>query len=180
MMVGNVGKGQARMEIRLLAPNDAQALAAIRLEALEQEPEAFGASLEEEKKKTLEEWQARLDLSNQEESGYLGAFDAGEIIGMIGYYRHKGAKLRHKASIVSMYVKQSHRGTGVAGELMKAALLQLQTIGDLDQVQLAVVTSNQAAVRFYEKMGFQPFGHEKRALKIGDKYVDETHMVLLF
>jgi RimJ/RimL family protein N-acetyltransferase len=179
-MMGNAGKGQQGMEIRLLIPEDAQDLAAIRLEALEQEPEAFGASLEEEQKKSLEDWQARLAISNQQESGYFGAFAAGELIGIIGYFRLKGAKLRHKALIVSMYVRKVNRGTGIAGELMRATLAHLQSFGDIDQAQLAVVTSNQAAVRFYEKMGFQPYAHEKRALKIGDTYLDETHMYKLF
>jgi len=167
------------MQIRLLTTDDAAALRAIRLEAVEQEPFAFGASLEEERNRSLEEWQARLVASNREESGYIGAFDGGELFGLIGYFRHKGAKVRHKASIVSMYVKKAHRGTGVAGELMKAALTHLKAFGDVDQVQLAVVTSNESAVRFYEKMGFLQYGLEKRALRIEGTYVDEAHMYML-
>jgi len=78
-----------------------------------------------------------------------------------------------------MYVSESHRGTGIAAGLMQEEISYLKKLGDVDQVQLAVVTSNPAAVRFYEKMGFLPYGFEKKALKIGDRYVDETHMYMM-
>lgn len=167
------------MEIRVLGPDDAEIFAAIRLESLEQEPDAFGATLEDERKRTLEGWQERLTASPTHESRFYGAFVDGQLTGIIGYFRHKGAKVRHKASIVSMYVRASHRGTGAAAALMQTVLGHLRTVPEIDQVQLAVVSSNKAALRFYEKMGFLPYGYEKQALKVGDRYLDETHMYVL-
>jgi RimJ/RimL family protein N-acetyltransferase len=166
------------MTIRLLGPEDAQAFSVVRLEALQKEPDAFGAVYEDEFKRSPGEWQERLVSSN--EKGFFGAFSEEELVGTIGYFRQKGTKVRHKVLIVSMYVRKSHRGTGMAAGLMHAALNHLREMGDVDQVQLAVVTSNPAAVRFYEKMGFIPFGFEKRALKTGERYLDETHMYLPF
>lgn len=167
------------MDIRKLGPEDAEAFAAVRLEALKNDPDAFGSTYDDEKYRPMEEWRARLSPGNEGENGYFGAFADGEIVGTIGYFRHKGTKARHKAAIVSMYVRQDHRGTGMAAGLMQAALEYLKGLGDIDQVQLAVVSSNPAAVRFYEKMGFQVYGLEKRALKAGNRFFDETHMYLL-
>jgi len=77
-----------------------------------------------------------------------------------------------------MYVREAHRSSGMAAGLMNAALAYLRELGDVNQVQLAVVTSSPAAVRFYEKMGFATYGLEKRALKVGDTYFDESLMNL--
>lgn len=166
------------MEFRLLEPKDAENLAAIRLESLEQEPEAFGSSLAEAKRVTLEEWQARLSPDNLGKSGYVGAFSDGELVGIIGYFRNNGEKVRHKVALVSMYVKPAYRGSGAASGLMQTVLGHLRQLGDVQQVQLVVVASNLAAIRLYEKMGFQPFGHEKNALKVGERYLDEIHMYM--
>ncbi|MGG1659717.1 N-acetyltransferase family protein [Brevibacillus sp. NRS-1366] len=168
------------MEIRILGPEDVGIFSKIRLEGLQKDPDAFGAIYEEELKRTDNEWKERLSQAEKGDSGFFGAFVEGEIVGIIGFFRHRGTKARHKVSVVSMYVRDSHRGTGIAAELMQEELAYLRKLGDVDQVQLAVVTSNPGAVRFYEKMGFLPFGFEKRALKVGDRYVDETHMYLLF
>lgn len=167
------------MEIRILGPEDAEVFSRIRLEGLQKDPDAFGALYEEERKRTDDEWKERLSNAQSGESGFFGAFVEGEIAGIIGFFRHKGTKARHKVSVVSMYVREASRGTGVAAGLMQAELAHLRALGDVDQVQLAVVTSNPAAIRFYEKMGFLPYGFEKQALKAGDRYVDETHMYLL-
>jgi len=167
------------MEIRLLGPEDAAAFSKVRLEGLQKDPDAFGALYEEEIKRTDAEWKERLSNAHTGDSGFFGAFVEGEIVGIIGFFRHRGTKVRHKVLVVSMYVTESHRGTGIAAGLMQEEISYLKKLGDVDQVQLAVVTSNPAAVRFYEKMGFLPYGFEKKALKIGDRYVDETHMYMM-
>jgi len=44
---------------------------------------------------------------------------------------------------------------------------------------LLMATMNQPAARqLYLSLGFESFGCERHALKVGDVYVDEEHMVL--
>jgi RimJ/RimL family protein N-acetyltransferase len=43
---------------------------------------------------------------------------------------------------------------------------------------LAVNATNIPARNLYLAMGFEPFGREPRALKIGDRYFDEDYMAL--
>ncbi|MFF0826733.1 GNAT family N-acetyltransferase [Brevibacillus sp. NPDC003359] len=167
------------MEVRFLGPDDADELIKIRLEGLQTDPDAFGSTYEEEIQKPKEEWLRRLSQGESGDSGYFGAFVEGQLTGIIGFFRHRGLKARHKAAIVSMYVREAYRGTGVAQALMQTELAYLKKRGDIDTVQLAVVTTNPAAIRLYEKMGFLPYGVEKRALKIGDQYFDENHMYIL-
>jgi RimJ/RimL family protein N-acetyltransferase len=50
----------------------------------------------------------------------------------------------------------------------------------LEQVALAVSRQNVGAKALYESLGFEVYGCEKRALKVGDEYVDEELMVLYF
>jgi ribosomal protein S18 acetylase RimI-like enzyme len=45
-------------------------------------------------------------------------------------------------------------------------------------VRLLVATTQAAAMGLYQALGFRSFGCERRALKIGERYVDEDHMVL--
>ncbi|MFD2083967.1 GNAT family N-acetyltransferase [Brevibacillus brevis] len=167
------------MEVRFLGPDDAEELVKIRLEGLQTDPDAFGSTYEEAMQVSMEEWRQRLSQGDSGDSGYFGAFVEGHLAGIIGFFRHRGVKARHKASIVSMYVREAYRGTGVAQALMQAELAYLKERGDIDTVQLAVVTTNPAAIRLYEKMGFIPYGLEKRALKNGDQYFDESHMYIL-
>lgn len=49
---------------------------------------------------------------------------------------------------------------------------------DLKQVTLAVAAEQKAAWRLYCSAGFEEFGLEHAALKIGNRYVDEHWMVL--
>lgn len=48
----------------------------------------------------------------------------------------------------------------------------------LEQVLLAVAASQNAARKLYRSFGFETFGTEPRALKVGATYVDEEHMIL--
>ena len=48
----------------------------------------------------------------------------------------------------------------------------------VEEVCLTVVASNAAAYRLYSAAGFEQYGLERRALKIGDAYFDEVLMAL--
>jgi RimJ/RimL family protein N-acetyltransferase len=107
--------------------------------------------------------------------GRFGGFVNGQLVGMAGFSRHDAARMRHRGVLVGMYVRESDRGTGVADEIANAVVAYARTRVEL--LQLSVASTNDRAVRFYERMGFKTYATEPRALKIDDRYVDEFLMV---
>jgi ribosomal protein S18 acetylase RimI-like enzyme len=166
------------MEIRELTASDAEAFRAVRLEGLQLNPEAFGSSYEEQKDRPLSSYADRLrDSAATPDAFTLGAFDGG-LIGTAGFVRDQGAKMRHKGMIWGVYVMQQARGRGVARALMEESIRRARALPGLEQLYLTVMSTNEPAVRLYRALGFQKYGRERRALKIGDTYYDEDLMVL--
>jgi RimJ/RimL family protein N-acetyltransferase len=165
------------MEIRLLTASDANAYWKVRLEALESEPEAFGSSPEEHRALTEDEVAARISY-DPANNFVMAAFSDGHILGTAGFYRDKGFKARHKGHIWGVYVAREARGRGVGRELLRAVLERAAGIAGVEQIMLSVVTGQGAAGNLYRSLGFESYGCERRALKIGDRYVDEENMVL--
>ena len=60
-------------------------------------------------------------------------------------------------------------------ELLRRARLQ----AGLEQVMLAVASGQAAAKKLYLQLGFQVYGREPQALKVGQVYADEELMTLL-
>nr|WP_305887630.1 GNAT family protein [Staphylococcus ureilyticus] len=50
--------------------------------------------------------------------------------------------------------------------------------GVVKTIGLSVLTENQSAIKLYEKLGFQKYGTEPKALYDGKRYYDEDLMVL--
>ena len=161
------------MNIRLLEPKDWPAFKKLRLEALLQHPEAFSSSFEEESKLTDEEFQRKFSTCD-----LFGAFFDDELVGCAVFYIYSSEKMSHRGSLFSMYMKDIHRNRGAADALVKTIIDHAKQ--RIIQLHLTVITTNHAAIRLYQKNGFNIYGTEPRTLKIGDRFYDEHLMVLAF
>jgi len=165
------------MEIRILTAEDANEWWRLRREALDSDPEAFSASTDEHQRLSLEEVRNRLGAGAQD-CFVVGALQDGRLTGMAGFYRETGPKTRHKGRIWGVYVTPEKRQGGIGRKLLHLLLERARAMDGLDQIHLSVTTTQAAAAELYLSMGFQPFGVEPRALKIGGRYIDEQYMLL--
>lgn len=163
------------MNIRLLQSSDAEEYRKLRLVALQKHPSAFASSYEEEKDRSAAIYGERFQ---SEESFTFGAFEEEKLIGSVTLLKETKFKLKHRALIVAMYVTNDSRGKGVGKALISAALEKAKEIGGIEQIYLAVESTNEPAKRLYSSFGFEVFGKDIRAMKIEDNYYDEEHMVL--
>lgn len=163
---------QKLRKIRRLDADDAAAYRDLRLEGLRRHPEAFGASWEDESGKPAAWWAERL-ATNAVFGGWIGE---SPLLGVAGFHAHGNSKHRHKGVLWGMYVRPDARGSGLAASLVQRVIAHAE--GVVEDLCLTVVASNVAARRLYGAAGFEQYGLERRALKIGDAYFDEALMAL--
>ena len=156
------------IEIKKLDQELWQAYRALRLEALQKEPLAFGDSYEESKDRPENVWRSRID-------NFIFALDENKPAGMIGLYQ-EGTKSKHVINIFSVYVKKEYRGQGIGKKLMEAVLTQIKINQNIIKIKLAVNPAQEAAVKLYQSFGFKITGTFKKELCVEGKYYDELLM----
>lgn len=164
--------------VRELTKQDAESLRELRLQALIESGEAFRSSYEEERRRTVDDFEDMLDRGKGDPSrGILGAFRDDELVGMVGFYQADEVQARHKAHVWGVYVVPAHRWQGIGRNLLEDAVGRLRRLRGVEQVHLSVMTNNAAGRSLFTRVGFEPYGIERRAMKHRGRYFDEAHMV---
>lgn len=160
--------------IRILSADDLSIWKQIRLEGLLESPLAFGESHENELAKKDSEQVEQL----QKSTIFAYFDDSDKIIGTLGFYINQAGKACHRGHLFCMYVVPQYRRQGIGKKLMDAA--EKYAVTKVQQLHLAVVTTNHSAVELYKKIGFTICGTEPRSLLIDGFYYDEHLMVKIF
>lgn len=159
------------MTIRRLTPDDWAAFRDIRLEMLRTEPEAFGS--------THADWAAKPEAEIRNWLRRMHAFglfgDAGlqacAAFGVAG-----GAPVRHRASVIAVYLRPAARGRGHTRRLLAALAAAARADGVL-QLELDVADTNRTAIAAYERAGFVVTGAKPRALRLASGFADAVTMI---
>lgn len=164
--------------IREFRPEDAAAFQALRLEALESNPEAFGSIAADFRARTAESVAEDVRRSfDSADSLILGAFVDGDAVAMSGLYRQTGPKRRHIGVIWGVYVKPAWRQRGLAAAILDGLISGARQMAGLNQLFLGVIAENETAQALYRSRGFLVYGREPRAFKQAAGYSDALLMV---
>lgn len=140
------------MEIVSLSPDEWPAYKALRLESIQNAPQAFGATYAEAAALPEALFRGRLEDSARGEKSWLRFARAdGRLVGMIGAFRTEEPGV---AKVVSVYVSPTARRCGTARLLMAAILDQLSQAG-ISRALLGVTAGQEAAIQLYKSFGFE-------------------------
>ena len=158
--------------VRELGEDEWEQYRSVRLSALEESPEAFVATLDEEKAYDEEFWRKRMRRSRR-----LLAEVNGVAVGVasVGQASEDNADV---AELFGLWVAPASRGTGVATRLVEAGARAARSSG---KTHLAywVGSDNGRAVAFASGFGFRPTDSRRpMRVRTGDDVEEEIAMVL--
>lgn len=138
--------------VRRLGPDDWRELRALRLRALADAPDAFGATLAEEEAQPEASW---LRWFGPGDRVVIVAEVRGRLVGMAA--GGPAPSDEPSAGLYSMWVEPAARGTGVAGAIVNAVVEWAREAG-FPVLGLGVTISNDRAIALYERLGFVDTG----------------------
>ncbi len=108
----------------------------------------------------------------------LGAFVDNRLVG-VGSFRpvHPGDRARHRAG-VGISILKSHWGKGIGTAMMRVMIMAAKET-PLEQLELDVVSTNEAAICLYKKVGFIEYGRHPRMMKYRDGTYADTVLMML-
>jgi GNAT superfamily N-acetyltransferase len=155
------------VEVSLLGPDQWERLRAIRIRALRENPEAFGADLNEVETRSKEDW-----IKDYAKEDYLVASIDGVEVGMLYIEVLKGD---HGATcwIGGCWTDPTYRGKGVMRALFNFIDENAKAKNWIRQ-GLGVWTDNYSAIKAYEYLGFIFVGEKMPGSREGKFF---QHMV---
>lgn len=161
--------------VRALTEDEWDDFRSVRLAALQESPEAFVASYEDEKDYDEDFWRLRLRRSKR-----LIAERDGEAVGIVSVGQDPnldGEDATH-SELFGLWVTPSLRGKGVASKLVRAGA-QDASDGGSTHLNYWVGTDNGRAVAFASSFGFRPTDRRRPIRIESEADGDEEAMMVL-
>ena len=128
---------------------------ALRLRALADTPQAFGASYASNVAYPDDYWRARLQAVLDGHSLLLFAERGGELVGLLGAFWGAAEQAEGVANVIAVFVEPRWRGQGVAARLLDALLERLRQLPSVQTAELDVAVEQAAALALYQRAGFE-------------------------
>ncbi|GEP44921.1 GNAT family N-acetyltransferase [Brevifollis gellanilyticus] len=138
--------------IAIASPSDWQRVQKLRLAALQDTPDAFGSTFEDESQRPPEWWIGRLQSSGSVTFMAVEPCDSGMAV--LGPYNAPPDR-----GVFAVWVAPEHRGRGVGDALMSAVIAEARSLG-VGRLVLDVDRLNLPARRLYLRYDFSPTGIE--------------------
>jgi GNAT superfamily N-acetyltransferase len=141
------------LEVRRIRASEWQLLRALRLEALQDSPLAYGSTYAGESERTDREWRERAaaGAAGDEEVAFVAIAD-GQWVGMARGYHEPPI-----AHLIAVYVTPAWRRLGL-GRGVSLAVVDWARERGASAALLSVSDWNEGARRVYESIGFAPTG----------------------
>lgn len=158
--------------VRELAADEWEIFKTLRLRALQEDPEAFVASYEEESQHSDEEWQERMSHATR-----IGAQRGSEWVALASV-GDEDTRDDDLGEVYGIWVTPSLRGEGVARQLMEHAELVGRNAG-YSHLAYWVNTDNGRAVAFASSIGYRPTEGRRDVVVEGQPEVEAAFMIPL-
>ncbi len=152
----------SEITVRGLGEDEWEQYRSVRLAALEESPEAFVATLEEERGFDEQLWRRRMSRSRR----LLAEVD-GEAVG-VASLGPAGDESGTVSQLFGLWVRPSSRGSGVASRLVQAGADAAREQGQTHLVYW-VGTENGRAVAFASGFGFRPTDQRRPMRVVSDE-----------
>ena len=157
--------------IRAIEEEDAQAFSQLLI-LFSRETRSMLLSEQESTALSSSQLERTRQLVSDPNQQVLVALQDDELIGFAALTRGAFAKNSHSCSLMVGVVSQ-YAGNGVGSRLMDQALAWIAEKG-ITRVELSALAENERALKFYARFDFVHEGIKKKALQIGDEFLDEV------
>jgi RimJ/RimL family protein N-acetyltransferase len=162
---------------RILQQSDLENYKAIRYRCLQEYPDNFGTTLEEELASKFPKLEPAIKGIDKDSFAF-GAFDGDNLIGICGFVREPRTKTKHRGEVIQMFVDTAYAGKGIGKALLKHTIDKAFENPAIEQITLSLVYGNEKAEKLYKQLGFVEYGKLANFFKAGDKYTTQLFMAL--
>jgi len=172
-MIKSVKAARGTIVIREASLADVEQFRELRLFALKDSPTSFSADYNLVFGLPTSYWEDRLRPNKY--GTMFFAENNSKLVGMMGIRKSESPKTEHGAGIWGVFIRPEWRGMRIAEEMINLSC-EWAKLRKVQIVRLAVVSTNESAIRLYERCGFTVYGTEPRVLFYENKYYDEYLM----